>query len=320
MRWFAIIGYLIAGFGLALPGQAQTAYPTKPVRLIVGFPAGMGSDTIARLLAERLSTSLKQQVIVENRPGQGGSVALSTLAKAPADGYTIMLSSNGGLVVNPHLFSSITYDTLNDFRPVSLVAELPGAIVASKAAPFSDLRGMLEYARANPGKVNFASLGTFAYLWMWLIQREGGVQFTNVPYPGSAQAMIDLLAGRVDVSVDSIAAVRSYVVSGDLKLLATGPEKRLPMFPNTPTIAESGLPGIYIKPWLGIVAPRGTPDAIVKRLNGDINAAMDASLSEKFQSVGALPRGSTPEEFGVLLREELAHWKEVVRMSGAKPE
>jgi tripartite-type tricarboxylate transporter receptor subunit TctC len=316
MRW--LTAALLALQLLAVGAAHAQAYPNKVVKLMVGFPAGQGTDTLARILAERLSASLKQQVIVENRPGQGGSIALAALAKSPADGYTIMLSSNGALVVNPHLFSNLAYNALRDVKPVGLVAELPMVVVAGKAAAFADLKSMMAHAKANPGKLNFASTGTFAQLWAVLLEQTGGVQFHHVPYPGSSQAAIDLMAGRVDFSIDTIAGVRGQVNAGELKLLATGPEKRLRGFPNVPTIEESGLPGIHAKAWLGVVAPAGTPDEIVQKLNAEINAALDGSVVDRFEAVGATPRGGSVAEFGNLLRAEHGRWGDVVRSAGIK--
>lgn len=312
-----VLPLLVSGSAHA---QSSAPYPNRVIRLMVGFPPGQGTDTLARLIAERLSTSLKQQVVVENRPGQGGSVALSALVKAPADGYTIMLSSNGALVLNPHLFSNISYQTLRDVKPVGLVAELPMVVVAASAAPFPDLRGMMSMARANPGKLNFASPGTFAQLWGYLMQKSGGVQFHHVSYPGTSQASVDLIAGRVDFSIDTIAGVRSYIKSGQLKLLATGPEKRLAEYPSVPTIEESGVPGVHAKAWLGIVAPKDTPDEIVQRLNSEINAALSAGVAERFETVGATPRGGSAEDFAKLLTTEYSHWAEVVKNAGVKVE
>jgi tripartite-type tricarboxylate transporter receptor subunit TctC len=229
-----------------------------------------------------------------------------------------MLSSNGALVVNPHLFDSLTYDSLADFKPVGLVAELPMVIVAGKSAPFADLKGLVAYARQNPGKANFASPGTFSFLWMSILEQEAGVKFHNVPYQGSAKALPDLIAGRVDFSIDTIAAVRSHINAGDLKLLAVGPEKRLTLFPDAITTAEAGYPRVQAKAWLGVVAPRGTPDDIVQRLNSEIGAALDSAMVERFQTVGAIPRTSTSAEFGALLAQEHARWKEIVQRTGAK--
>lgn len=303
-----------------VPAAVAADYPNRPIKLLVGFPAGQGTDTLARLLAERLAASLRQPVVVENRPGQGGSVALTALVAAPADGYTMMISSNGALVVNPHLFKSITYDPLKDVKPVSLVADLPMVVVAGKSAPYADLRGMLQHARQNPGKVTFASPGTFAFLWMALIQRGAGVEFYPVNYPGSAKAIVDMIAGRVDFSIDTIAAVRGFVESGELKLLAVGPEKRMPNFPGAPTIGESGLSGIVAKAWLGLVFPGGVADDIVRRVNADVRVALDGGVNERFASAGAVPRSSTAAEFAMLLQEEFVRWKDVVRQSGVKAE
>jgi tripartite-type tricarboxylate transporter receptor subunit TctC len=319
MKTFLHSFALIFNLLFLLPAYSQQNYPDKPIRLIVGFPSGQGTDVLARVLADKLSASLKQAVVVDNRPGQGGSVAMGILAKSPPDGYTIMFSSLSALVLNPHLYDKLSYDPLTELKPVSMVGELPMMVVASKSAPFPDFAGLITYAKANPDKLNFASPGMFSFLLMSLIQENAGVVFHNVPYAGSSKALVDLIAGRVDFSIDTIAAIRNQVSAGTLRLIASGSEKRLKAFPNTPTLDESGFKGIQSRAWVAVFAPKGIPDDIVKRLNTEINIAlMDPSLIEKFDNVGASPKGGSPAELNDMYRAEYQLWKNVIKISGAK--
>jgi len=319
MKTFLLSFTLIFNLLFLSPAYPQQTYPDKAIRLIVGFPPGQGTDILARVLADKISISLKQAVVVENRPGQGGSVAMGLLVKSPSDGYTIMFASISALVLNPHLYDNLLYDPLVDLKSVSMVGELPMMVVASKLAPFGDFIGLINYAKANPDKLNFASPGTFSFLLMSLIQQNAEVKFHNVPYAGSSKALVDLIPGRVDFSIDTIAAIRNQVNAGTLRLIASGSEKRLKAFPNTPTLEESGFKGIQSRAWVAVFAPKGMPDDIIKRLNTDINVAlMDSNLIEKFDSVGASPKGGSPAELNTQYRAEYQLWKDVIKSSGAK--
>ncbi|MCD0504579.1 Bug family tripartite tricarboxylate transporter substrate binding protein [Bordetella petrii] len=308
--------------GCALSMSAQgAAWPAKPVTLLVGFPPGQATDAVARMLAERLSKNLQQPVVVENRPGQGGSIALAALAKAPADGYTMMLSATASLVTNPHLYKSTGYQTLSDFSPVGLVADLPMILVANAAAPFNDMAELRAYARSHPGALNYSSSGngTLSHLGMVMLQREMDVKLTHIPYQGSVKAMTDMIAGNVTVGLDTVAVTLPHILSGRLKAIAVAADQRLPQLPDVPTVAEAGYPDFRAQPWLGMLYPKGTPVDVVRRMNDEMRAAMtEPAMTRSLQSIGAVPRTDTSEAFAALLRSEYSHWGELVRLSGSR--
>lgn len=300
---------------------AKSTYPDKPVKLLVGFPAGQATDSVARLIADRLSQSLSQSFIVENRPGQGGSLALAQLAKAAPDGYQMMLSATASLVTNPHLYKAVGYDTLKDFEPIGTVADLPLVLVATLQAPFSTPQEFFSYAKAHPDQLNFSSSGngTLSHLAMELLQREKGISLTHVPYKGSPRAMVDLVAGNVSVGLDTVAVTKPLVDSGRLKLLAVAMPERMALFPNTPTMIESGVPNFVASAWLGLLFPKGTPSEIVNKINKELRAILaDPKTQQSLLAIGAIPRPSSVQEFADLLKSEYAKWGEVVRASGAK--
>ncbi|KGD88274.1 hypothetical protein JL37_27245 [Achromobacter sp. RTa] len=314
--WIFAIGLIAAA-----PAQAAADWPAKPVKLLVGFPPGQATDAVARILAERLSARFNQPVIVENRPGQGGSIALAALAKSAPDGYTMMLSATASLVTNPHLYKSTGYDTLRDFEPVGLVADLPMVLVANAAQPFSDVAGLRDYARRNPGALNFSSSGngTLSHLGMVMLEREAGLQLTHIPYQGSAKAMTDMIADNVAIGLDTVAVTLPHIQSGRLKALAVGASQRLPMLPDVPTFAEAGYPAFQANPWLGMLFPKGTPKYIVQRMNQEIGLAVATpALSGSLKAIGAFARVDTPEDFAQLLRQEYGSWGELVQLSGSR--
>ena len=317
-----IAGWMVAaGLAAAAPAQAAGQWPAKPVKLLVGFPPGQATDAVARLLAERLSAKLNQPVIVENRPGQGGSIALAALAKAAPDGYTMMLSATASLVTNPHLYKSTGYDTLRDFAPVSLVADLPMVLVANASQPFSDVAGLRGYAQRHPGALNFSSSGngTLSHLGMVMLERQAQLQLTHIPYQGSAKAMTDMIAGNVAIGLDTVAVTLPHIQSGRLKALAVGSSQRLPMLPDTPTFAEAGYPDFQANPWLGMLFPKGTPQPIVQRMNQELREAVATpALARSLKSIGAFARTDTPEDFTQLLRREYGTWGELVQLSGSR--
>ena len=309
---------MILSAGLA---SAQGRYPDRPVKLVVGFPAGQATDIAARLLAERLSQSLGQPFVVENRPGQGGSIGLAHLAKAPADGYTMVLAATASLVTNPHLYKAVGYDPLTDFAPSGVMMEIPLALVAHPSAPFNTLPELLAYAKANPGKLNYASVGngTLSHLAMERLKREADVSLMHIPYQGSVRSIADLLAGNVLVSFDTLTVTLPHIESKKLKLIAVASEKRVPQLPDAPTMIEAGVPGFVASPWLGVLFPKGTPPEIVATINGEMRKALrDPGMQKSMQTIGALPRPNSPEEFTRLIQEDHARWGRIVRESGAR--
>lgn len=313
----AMMALMFVGAGLV---HAQTA---KTTRILVGFPPGQATDIVARMVAERLTTALGHPVIVENKPGQGGSVVLAQLARSPADGSVLTLSALAAYLVNPHLYGNVQYDTLKDFDPVGMVADLPMALVVHPSVPVKSLRELIDYAKANPDKLTHSSSGsgTLSHLLMEDFKQRAGVKIIHVPYQGSPRAMVDLIGGTVQVGLDTVTVTAPQVKAGKLRLIAAGTQKRLPMFPDAPTIAESGFPGFEAVAWIALSAPAGTPREIRERISAETMKAIRApDFAEKLTAVGAVPRPSTPDEFGAFLRAESPRWREIVARSGAKAE
>lgn len=301
-------------------GQVH-AQAGKTTRILVGFPPGQATDIVARMIAERLTGALGHPVIVENKPGQGGSVVLAQLARSPADGSVITLSALAAYLVNPHLYKNNQYDTLKDFDPIGMVADLPLALVVHPSVPARSLRELIDYAKANPDKLTHSSSGsgTLSHLLMEDFKQRAGAKIVHVPYQGSPRAMVDLMGGTVQVGLDTVTVTAPQVKAGKLRLIATGTQKRLPAFPDTPTIAESGFPGFEAVAWVALAAPAGTPREIRDRINAEtVKAIRSPEFAERMAAVGAVPRPSTPDEFGAFLRAESPRWREIVTKSGAK--
>lgn len=295
------------------------AHGAAVTRIMIGFPPGQATDMVARILADRLAPLLGESVIVENRPGQGGSIALGTLSQAPADGHTMVLAPLASLVVNPHMYKSISYDTFRDFAPVALVADLPLLLVTNPSLPVKTLAELIAYARANPGKLSNPSSGngTLSHLGMELFKQRAGISIVHVPYRGSAPAMVDLMGGLVDVAMDTVPVTEPFIRDGKMRLIASAYGKRVAAFPDTPTVAEQGFPEVDFSAWLGVVVPAATSKAQVDRLAAAINAiTRSPDIVEKFTSLGAIPRALGPKEFGDFLASEDKRWGTVVKASG----
>lgn len=307
----------------AAPAQAQPTapYPNKIIKMIVGFPAGNATDIVARMLAERMSAAFGQPVIIDNRPGQGGSMALDSLARSAPDGYTMILAASGGLVTNPHLYKGIPFNPTEDFEPISLVADLPLLLVSNPSRPFDSIKALADHAKKNPGKLSYAStgVGTSSHLAMESLKRTTQTDMLHVPYQGSVKAATDLIAGNVDVMFDTVAATRPHIMSGKLKLLASGSRKRMPSFPNTPTLAEAGYADISASVWLGMLFPKGTPAEIVNKVNGQLAKDLaDPAMEKRLLDIGVVPSHTTPKEFAKYIRDEYVRLGKLVQDSGAK--
>jgi tripartite-type tricarboxylate transporter receptor subunit TctC len=304
---------------IAAGAQAQG----RTTRILVGFPPGQATDIVARMVAERLTAALGHPVIVENKPGQGGSVVLAQLARSPADGSVLTLSALAAYLVNPHLYGNVQYDTLRDFDPVGMVADLPMALVVHPSVPVKSLRELIDYAKQNPDKLSHSSSGsgTLSHLLMEDFKQRAGIKVIHVPYQGSPRAMVDLIGGTVQVGLDTVTVTAPQVKAGKLRLIAAGTQKRLPMFPDAPTIAESGFAGFEAVAWVALAAPAGTPREIRERIGAEtVKAIRSPEFAERLAAVGAVPRPSTPDEFGAFLRAESPRWREIVARSGAKAE
>jgi tripartite-type tricarboxylate transporter receptor subunit TctC len=316
---------LVLGAALAMIGaSAQVqAYPTKPVKVVVGFPPGQATDIIARMVAEELSKSLGQQFYVDNRAGAAGIIGTEAVAKAPGDGYTLLMSSSGPLAVNPSLYSKLPYDPLKDLAPILLVARVPEYLVANPAFPPNNVKELIEYAKANPGKVNYASAGSGVtnHLIMENFRSTAGIQLTHIPYKGSPPAIADLIGGQVQLMWDTGPATLTHVRSGKLKILGVGTLQRAEATPEVPTIAEQGYPAFEGIAWIGLVAPRDTPQPIIAKLNAEVAKALSLpAVRDRLIALGSEPAAGTPGEFGTFIRSEIDKWARVVKESGAKVE
>ena len=305
---------------LALCGAALAQpYPSRPVRLVVGFTPGGGVDINARLLAPRLAEYLGQQVIVDNRPGAGTNIANELVAKAAPDGHTLLVNT-AALAINMSLYRNLPFDALRDFAPVSVFSESPNVLVVNAKLPAANLKELIAMARNSPGKLNYSSAGTGTtqHLAAELLKLRTGTFVVHIPYRGSAPSLTALIAGEVDFSFANIPAIHAHVKSGRLRALGTAAAKRDPQLPDVPTMKEAGVEGVEVVVWYGVLAPAATPREIVNTLaEAVIRATRDLEVRRRLTDQGAHPVGNRPEEFAKLLREEIARWAEVVKVSGA---
>lgn len=300
---------------------AQTDYPNKPIRLIVPFPAGGGTDIYARLIANKLTERLKWIVIVDNKPGAGGNIGVDAAAKSPPDGYTIVIGQTSNLAINPSLYKKLPYDPLKDLTPIILVADSAMALVVPAQSPYKTLNDFVSAAKQKPGDVSFgySGNGTVAHLTGVVFQSTSGIKLQHVPYKGAAQALTDLMGGSIESYMSSATTVVGHVRGGKLRALAVTGKKRLESMPEVPTIGESGYPGFDAVSWFGLLAPAGTPAAIIERINTEVNKILTLpDVKEKIASEGGEPIGGTPQEFARILAEELPRWAKLVKESGAK--
>src|SRR5438132_5691742 len=298
-------------------------FPTKPLHLIVPFPPGGGNDTVARAIAQQLGPDLGQPVVIDNRPGAGGSVGAELAARAPADGYTLFLAGVGSHAVNPNFHRSLPYDAVKDFAPICLIASAPSVLVVNPALPARTLAEFTAYARANPGKLNYASNGngSAAQLAAVLYETMADVRMVHVPYKGIAPAMTDLLSGEVQLMFGTIVALVPHIQSGKLRAIAVTSRKRSALLPTVPTLAESGLPQYEAGSWYGILAPAGTPREVIDKLHGGIVKALkQPEVAKRLAAEGAEVIGSTPDEFGAHIKAEVARVASVVRAAGIRVE
>ena len=314
----AFLALLLAS---ALPAAAQDAYPTKPIRLVVPFPPAGGTDVLSRSLAQAITASSKWIIVVDNKPGAGGNIGLDATAKAPPDGYTIAMGQTANLAVNPALYASMPFVPLKDFAPIALISSQPLILVVNANSPYKTLKDLVDAAKQSPGKINMASSsnGTIGHIGGELFQRRAGIKMTHVPYKGAGAAVTDLMGGNVDCFFGNSQAVGGQVTGGRLRALAVTSPQRLASFSNVPTVAELGYPGFEAATWSGLVAPAGTPPAIVARLNAEANKALGSSeLKAKLAEEGSTPLGGTPQQFADFIRKEHAKWGAAVREAGIK--
>jgi tripartite-type tricarboxylate transporter receptor subunit TctC len=317
----AVLG-LLAALPLALPGSAAAQnYPNRPIRLIVPFPAGGPTDVVARILANGLSAKLKQSVVVENRPGgAAGTVGGRIVVSADPDGYTLLVTQVGSLTIAPSLYK-LDYDTLRDLTPIAIIAVSPEILTINPELPVSSLAEFVAYAKANPGKLNFGSpgTGTLPHIIGEQLQLATGTKITHVPYRGAAPAVTDLLAGRVQLMIDSTSVLLTHIVSGKLRGLAITSEHRIPQLPNLPTFAEAGYPQLTESLWTGLLAPAGTPAATIATLNAAINEVLKTpDVQQAYMRLEVETEIVTPDQFKTFMAAEAKKWAQVVNAAGLK--
>src|SRR3954469_11669184 len=316
-----IILLVLAALG-AVPAWAQDMYPSKPVKFILPFPPGGGTDILGRLIGEKLAASLGQPVVIENRGGAGGNVGAEAAARSAPDGYTIVLVAPS-LAISPSLYSKLNYDPVNDFAPIGLVASVPNVMVTHPSVPAQNLAEFIALATAKPGGMNFGSggSGTSNHLAGELLNLVADIKLVHIPYKGVNLAMNGVLASEVQLVFIGVPVPAPHIKAGRLRALAVLAKERSPLIPEVPTAAEAGLAGFDVTTWYGILAPAGTPRPIIQRLNGELTKMMQApEIKERLGALATDPLTSTPEEFGAYIKREIAKWGDVIRKAGLKAE
>ena len=312
---FRCIAIMLCSIVVCL-ASAQEPFPSRPVRIIVPFAAGGVADALPRIVGEKLAQKWGQAVVVDNKVGASGNIGMAEGARAAPDGYTLVLAPTGNLTVNPTLFPNLPFDTQRDLVPVTLLAQSPNVLVVHPGVPAKTFRELVAYAKANPGKLNFASPGegSGAHLAGELLDIDAGIRAVHVPYKGIAPAVTDLLGGNVQMMFAGISTVLPHIRAGKLVALAIASPRRSPQLPDVPTVAESGYPGFDVTSWYGIVTRAGTPEAVVRKIQHDMAEALQAEdVKAKLAALGLEPVGNTPEAFDALIRAESRKWGDIVR-------
>ncbi len=320
-KYLILLIYLCCAWTEAAFAQSA-AYPTKPVRVLLGFAPGGATDIVARIFAAKLSESLGRSFVVENRPGGGGVTATMLVIKSPADGYTL-LAVSGTYTITPAISKTLPYDPLKDLMPISLVNQSPFLVVVHPALPVRNMRDLVNLAKAQPGKLDYGSAGqgSNVQLAVELMNTMAGIKMNHVPYKGTGQALIDLMAGQVQLTVANILSGLPYAKSGRMRGLAVTSERRVSAAPDTPTVSESGVPGYVVTSWNGWLAPAATPADILAKLNAElVKAARLPDIGERMAGDGGEPLGTTPEQFRQHLMHEIARWRKVVQAAGIRVE
>lgn len=321
--WLSVaVVFSLMAFVLAVSPAAQAAFPEKPIRMIVPFPAGGNADIVARSIGNELSKNLGVPVVIENRGGAGGVIGSEIVAKAPADGYTIVMVS-ASHVINPSMQKSLPYDTIKDFAGISLVAEVPTVLVVHPSVPAKSLKELIAYAKANPGKINFATAGngTVGHLSAELLKSMAQIKMEHVAYKGNGPAMTDVLGGHVQMIFGSMPSALPHIKSGALRALVVTAPKRSAAAPDIPSTAEAGMPGFDVATGFGLFAPSKTPRPIINKLNAEVVKALKLpEVSNRLAGQGAEPVGSTPEEYDAFVKKEIAKWQKVCKEAGIKPQ
>jgi len=303
--------------------NAQPAYPVKPIRLVVPFAPGGSTDTIARLIGQKLDEALGQQVIIDNRPGAGGNLGVDYVAKSAPDGYTLIFGHVGTFGFGPSLYAKLPYDPIRDFAPVALFAMVPNMLVVHPSLPASNVKELVALARARPGQLNYGSSGngSASHLATEYFKLLSKTDITAIPYKGTGPLVTDLIAGQTSLTITGVPPLYPHVQSGRLRALAVGSVKRLPLLPSLPTIAEAGVPGYESSTWFGPLAPAKTPREIIVRLNVELMKMLQRpDVRARFAAEGIEALGSTPEEFGTYIKSEIERWSRVIKAAGVRSE
>ena len=302
--------------------QAQTAFPSKPITMIVPFPPGGPTDLVARVIAQKMSESMGQPVVVDNRGGANGNLGAMLAVKAPADGYTLLYNTSS-IKLSPALYKSMSYDVQRDLAPVALTAVVPLALVVPTSVPANTVKEFIAYAKANPGKLSYGSAGNgnVTHLGAFQFVQANGIDAVHIPYKGSAPADVDLVGGQIQFMTDTVNSVMPFVRDNRLKMLAVTTSKRMSLFPDVPTLAETGMPGFEVGAWQGVMVPAKTPAPIIQQLNSEVMKALQSpEVRQKLALQGAEPLGSTPQAYGEYVQKELLRWAKVVKQTGVSLE
>ena len=306
---------------IASVAWAQTDYPNKALRMIVPFPPGGVTDIVARTVAVKLSAELGQQVVVENRAGASGAIGAELGARAPADGYTLIMGNISTLGINPITFAKLGYDPVTSFDPISLVAVQPLLITVHPSVPAKTLSELVQLAKSQPGQLNYGTAGSSIHLAVEQFNSLAGIRMNHIAYKGSAPAITDLVGGQIQVLFDPFSSIYPQVAAGKVRALGVTTEKRASAAPQLPTVAEQGFPGFDVSSWQGIVVPAGTPKPVIQRLHRALTAVLaSAEVKDKFAQYSALAAPTTPEQFSAYIKEELVRWQKVAQQAGVKPE
>ena len=318
------VATLVVALGMPLVALAQAWPATKPVRMVIPFPAGGATDIIGRAVAQRLSSALGQQVVVDNKPGAGGTIGADLVAKASPDGYTILMSTSSTHSIGPALNPKIPYDAFKDFVAVAHVANAPSVLVVGQSFPARSAKELIALLKANPGKYNFGSsgIGTYPHLSAEMFKwRAGGLFVVHIPYRGTGLVITDLVAGQIGFLMDSIVSAQSHIKDGKVRALAVSGTKRSSSLPDVPTFGEVGVSGMDFSNWFGVLVPAGTPGEIVQRLHREVNAAVASNeVAELLRRSGADPAGGTSEQFARIIRDEHESWKAVIQRANIRSE
>ena len=305
----------------ALPALSQ-GYPNKPVKIVVPFPAGGPTDVVTRSLADKLGAALGQAVVVENKPGAGGSIGADFVAKSPADGYTLVMATSSTHSIGPYL-AKLPYDPEKDFAPIVWVGNATNILVVNAQLPANNVPELVALARKDPGKLNYATsgIGTVVHLTSELFASTAGIKLTHVPYKGVQQSIPDLISGQVTILFDNIMTAQPHIKAGKVKALGISSPKRSPLVPDVPTVAEQGLPGFESVTWFGLLGPAGTPKAVVDRVNAELNKALQSpEVLARFVQLGFEPAGGSAAEFAATIQRDARKWSKVIKDAGVKPE